>query len=138
MRGAVLLLLAGLVAASCTDGRATPPGPTTAGPTTTTPPAPGAAAPSTAGPPAAASDSTGAASAKAAPAAATAATAGTVDVGAGLADLADRHLVPPRVPGRQVTCEAVRSRSHSEAIPIQVARLFVFSPAMRHLENPGV
>src|SRR6267143_638221 len=42
MRGAVLLLLAGLVAASCTDGRATPPGPTTAGPTTTTPPAPGA------------------------------------------------------------------------------------------------
>jgi hypothetical protein len=86
MRGAVLLLLAGLVAASCTDGRATPPGPTTAGPTTTTPPAPGAAAPST-DVPAASSDSTGAASAKAAPAAATAATTGTVDVGAGLADL---------------------------------------------------
>src|SRR5207253_5469262 len=90
--GAVLSLLAGLVAASCTDGRATPPGPTTAGPTTTTPPAPGAAAPSTAGPPAAASDSTGAASAKAAPAAATAATTGTVDVGAGLADL---RLIAP-------------------------------------------
>ena len=87
MRVGVLLVLAGLVAASCTGGRATPPGPTTAGPTTTTPPAPGAAAPSTAGPPAPASDSTGAASAKAAPAAATAATTGTVDVGAGLADL---------------------------------------------------
>ena len=66
MRVGVLLVLAGLVAAWCTGGRATPPGRTTAGPTTTTPPAPGAAAPSTAGPPAAASDSTGAASAKAA------------------------------------------------------------------------
>jgi hypothetical protein len=87
MRGAVLLLLASLVAASCTDGRATPPGPVTIEPTTTTPPAPGAAAPSTDGPPAASSDSTGSASAKAAPAAATAATTGTVDVGAGLADL---------------------------------------------------
>ena len=87
MRVGVLLVPAGLVAAWCTGGRATPPGRTTAGPTTTTPPAPSAAAPSTAGPPAAASDSTGAASAKSAPAAATAATTGTVDVGAGLADL---------------------------------------------------